>query len=315
LSVVRWRRSLIVLVACLLASGVFASQVVLAQVPPVGATADVRDAAGRLVANAEFREGRGEVLITVLFPQPPALTGTHGLRIHEVGRCDPPDFLSAGNGFNPLGKKHGRNNPDGPQVGDLPNVNFTTGLTSYNTSAVGATLRAGATSLLGPNKTALIVYSGEDDQLTDPDGKAGGRLACGVINAAPGLALSPVAAQPALPPPTVTPVAGLRPPVQQAPPAVAAKPQPGLPKPVAAASPSPVVAQPALPKPAVGASPGSVPTPVLAVPTAPPPVAAQPTAQTNSGGPGTGITVLIAVLGVGLVGAGWLLRRRAQLRG
>ena len=152
-----------------------------AQVPPPAATAEVRDAAGRLIANVEFREGRGELLIGMAFPQPSALTGTHGLRIHDVGRCDPPDFSSAGPGFNPTGKQHGRLNPNGPQVGDLPNVNFTTGLTSYNTSVPGATIGSGATSLLDANRTALIVYANPDDQLTDPDGKAGARIGCGVI--------------------------------------------------------------------------------------------------------------------------------------
>jgi Cu-Zn family superoxide dismutase len=322
-----FRRSLVIVVASVLATSVFATAGALAQVPPVGASAEVRDAQGRLLANAEFREGRGEVLITILFPQPAALTGTHALRIHEAGKCDAPNFTSAGNGFNPLGKKHGRQNPDGPQIGDLPNVNFTNGLTSYNTSAPGATLGAGATSLLGPNKTALVIYSGEDDQVTDPDGKAGSRIGCGVINGAAGLAVaSPVAAQGLLP--TVTPVAGLRSPGQPVPPAAAAQPaqpgaaqpgaQPGLPKPVASASPSPIVAQPALPKPVVNASPsavaGTVPTPAVAQPTAPPAVAAQPTTQSNSGGLGSGMALLIAVLGVGLVGVGWLLRRRSQLR-
>src|SRR5215813_10477840 len=147
-----------------------------AQAPPPGATAEVRDAAGRVVANVEFREGRGEVLVTMLFPNPSPLTGTHGLRIHDTGRCDPPDFSTAGPGFNPLGKQHGRQNPLGPQVGDLPNVNFTTGLTSYNTTAMGAMLSAGPTSLLDENRSALIVYANADDQLTDPDGKAGARI-------------------------------------------------------------------------------------------------------------------------------------------
>ena len=67
-----------------------------AQVPPVGASADVRDATGRLVATAEFREGRGEVLVTIIFPSPATLTGTHAVHIMEVGRCDPPDFLTSG---------------------------------------------------------------------------------------------------------------------------------------------------------------------------------------------------------------------------
>ena len=85
----------------MLASPILAAAGAFAQVPPVGATADVRDANGRLVATAEFREGRGEVLITIIFATPPALSGTHGLHIQESGRCDPPDFTTAGPGFNP----------------------------------------------------------------------------------------------------------------------------------------------------------------------------------------------------------------------
>jgi Cu-Zn family superoxide dismutase len=297
-------------IAVIVATAVFASAGALAQVPPVGATADVRDAASRLIASAEFREGRGEVLVTIIFPSPAALTGTHGLRIHSVGRCDPPDFASAGAGFNPLNKKHGRQNPDGPQVGDLPNVNFTTGLTSYNTSAMGATLGAGATSLLGPSRTALIVYSGEDDQMTDPDGKAGARIACGVITAAPSAgaqpAVSPVV--PVVPKPVTSPV-----PAQAAPPPAQQAPvQPAPAKPAAVVSPTPVAAQ-VVPKPVVSVAPTASPVAVAQqpLPTAPPAAVGVP--QSSPGGIGTLPALIIAVVGVGLVGAGWLLRRRSQL--
>jgi Cu-Zn family superoxide dismutase len=323
---------MVVAAACLLAIALFATAGALAQVPPVGATADVKDATGRTLATAEFREGRGEVLVTIIFPNPATLTGTHGLRIHEVGRCDAPAFATAGSGFNPLNKKHGRQNPDGPQVGDLPNVNFTTGLTSYNTAAMGATLGAGATSLMGPNRTALIIYSGEDDQLTDPDGKAGTRIGCGVISPAAGLAaqlaLSPVVPVQPLPAQPAVPVQ----PVQPVQPGVPVQPTPtrptntpivvGVPKPVTVAS--PVVAQPVVPKPVVSVVVPTLPPiapPVAAVqqpivapqqplPTAPP--VAAPSTQT-SGGIGTFPALIIAVLGVGLVGGGWLLRRRSQL--
>jgi uncharacterized protein HemX len=74
-----------------------------------------------------------------------------------------------------------------------------------------------------------------------------------------------------------------------------------------------------LPKPVVAASPSAavaaVPTPVVAVPTLPPLAAAPSVTQTNSGGLSTTTALIIAVVGVGLVGAGWLLRRRGQLRG
>ena len=29
--------------------------------------------------------------------------------------------------------------------------------------------------------TALVIHAGPDDEITDPDGKAGARIACGVI--------------------------------------------------------------------------------------------------------------------------------------
>jgi Cu-Zn family superoxide dismutase len=301
-----WRNCLLV-VACMTASAIFANAAALAQVPPIGATAEVRDAAGRLLAYAQFREGRGEVLTTLIFSSPPALTGTHGLRIMAVGRCDPPDFTTAGAGFNPLNKKHGRQNPDGPQVGDLPNVNFTNGLSSYNTSALGATLGPGPTSLLAPNRTALVIFSGDDDQVTDPDGKAGARIACGVITAAGGGAGvgvgvgGGVAAQPAVPTPVTSPPIGS--PVVRLSPVVVVVVTQAVARP--GASPVPPVA-------AAGASP-TVFVPLIAVPTAAPAVAAAATQNNTS--LGTGPALLIALLGVGLFSAGYLLRRRSLLGG
>ena len=284
----------------------------LAQVPAVGATTEVRDAANRLVATAEFREGRGEVLITIRFPSPPVLSGTHGIHLHEAGRCDPPDFLTAGNIFNPFGKKHGRQNPEGPEVGDLPNVNFTTGLTTYNTSAPGATLAAGQASLLNPSRS-LVIFSGEDDQKSDPEGNSGTRIACGVIvpaagaPAAPGpagaaAAASPTATRPAAPAPQ--PASKIASPVPA---------QPAAAQPATKPANSPVVVRP----PAV-VNPAASPSPVAAAQGAPTPIVA-PTAAAGppltSGSSGNSLTtLLIAVLGVGLVGAGYLLRRRRQLQ-
>ena len=48
--------------------------------------------------------------------------GVHGIHVHAVGRCDPPEFTTAGAHWNPASRKHGMNNPDGPHAGDLPNV-------------------------------------------------------------------------------------------------------------------------------------------------------------------------------------------------
>ena len=308
----------------------FSSRVALAQTPAVGATAEVRDASNRVVATAEFREGRGEVLITLLFPNPPILSGTHAVHINDVGRCEPPTYATAGNIFNPLNKKHGRQNPEGAEVGDLPNINLSTGLTSYNTTAPGATLGSGAASLLGPNRTSLVIFSGEDDQLTGPEGNAGSRIACGVITPASAGAAAPAApvvgAQP-----TPTPVPVLNPavpkiaspvPVQQQPqPVQQQQPQPAQPvagqpavKPASPVVVGPgVVVKPATTPSAVVAAPAAqaIPTPLVAAPTAAPLTAA--TSTQGSGGFGNAAALVIAVLGVGLLAAGYLLRRRSQL--
>jgi hypothetical protein len=48
--------------------------------------------------------------------------GVHGIHIHNVGKCEGPDFASAGPHLNPDTKKHGEDSPEGPHAGDLLNV-------------------------------------------------------------------------------------------------------------------------------------------------------------------------------------------------
>src|SRR6202023_1546133 len=109
---------------------------------------------------------------SLVLPSASSLTGKHSLHIMEVGRCDPPDFASAGGIFNPFGKRHGLLNSAGPMAGDLPNL--TLPLQRYNAPALGASLAAGPASLLGPRGASLVIYANEDDGVSDPDGNAGG---------------------------------------------------------------------------------------------------------------------------------------------
>src|SRR5579859_7253401 len=84
-----------------------------AQPTSVGAYAMVRDAVGKSVAAVTFREAPDQVLVELTFTDR-SLTGTRAIQIHENGRCDPPDFSTAGGIFNPAGKQHGLLNSDGP---------------------------------------------------------------------------------------------------------------------------------------------------------------------------------------------------------
>lgn len=144
------------------------------------AAAPLRDAEGKVMGMALFvQEAQGvRISVTVKGLSP----GEHGIHIHSVGKCEPPDFLSAGPHFNPTNKKHGLNNPDGPHAGDLPNlVVGEDGSAVYEHVTDRVTLTLGELSLFDEDGSALIIHAGPDDQITDPAGNSGARVLCGVI--------------------------------------------------------------------------------------------------------------------------------------
>ncbi|MGJ9458299.1 superoxide dismutase family protein [Oceanobacillus sp. CF4.6] len=109
--------------------------------------------------------------------------GTHGFHIHETGVCEPPEFASAGDHYNPTGAKHGFDHPEGPHAGDLENIIVSDdGTVNVEVIADMVTLEQGAeNTLLTDEGTALIIHSGADDYISQPSGDAGDRIACGVI--------------------------------------------------------------------------------------------------------------------------------------
>src|SRR5262249_5631805 len=106
--------------------------------------------------------------------------GPHGMHIHATGQCHGPDFISAGAHFNPYNRKHGWQNKDGPHAGDLPNINVDTdGSATIDVLATLVTLRTGKNSLFGNGGTCLVLHERPDDEVTDPAGSTGSRIACG----------------------------------------------------------------------------------------------------------------------------------------
>lgn len=146
---------------------------------PLSAEAILKDKDGKQVGSATFIETTEGVRIALTgYRLPP---GGHGVHIHAVGRCEPPEFTTAGAHFNPGNKQHGRANPAGPHAGDLPNLVVAgSGEGGFDVTTKAVTLRAGATSLLD-KPLSLVVHANPDDDKTDPTGNSGGRIACGVI--------------------------------------------------------------------------------------------------------------------------------------
>ena len=144
------------------------------------AKATLQDAQGKGVGTATLKPAKGGVQIAVSVAGLPP--GKHGFHLHAAGKCDPPDFKSAGPHFNPAGKQHGHKNPQGAHAGDLPNLTVgKNGKGKATFTAKGTTLGEGAGSLLGPDGTALVIHADPDDEKTDPAGNAGARIACGVV--------------------------------------------------------------------------------------------------------------------------------------
>jgi Cu-Zn family superoxide dismutase len=149
---------------------------------PKSAHADIMNAQGTKIGSAKISASGDGVKISVKVS---SLTpGDHGIHIHNVGKCEAPDFKTAGPHFNPTSAHHGINNTQDPKphLGDLANLAVKpdgTGSASFMIS--GVTLGEGANSLFHDGGTAIVIHAKADDLMSDPSGNSGDRVACGVI--------------------------------------------------------------------------------------------------------------------------------------
>jgi len=159
--------------------------VAAAQTEPL-ATAELHDRDGRQVGKVTFRQTAGNgVLITASFVAGGLPPGPHAFHVHEKGTCAP-NFEAAGEHFDPEGHQHGALAAQGAHAGDLPNLHLPErGEHVVEMMAARLSLQPRAPgNLLDEDGSAVVVHAKPDDYKSQPSGKAGDRIACGVVRRA-----------------------------------------------------------------------------------------------------------------------------------
>jgi Cu-Zn family superoxide dismutase len=122
-----------------------------------------------------FKQKDNQVLVAPVIQGLP--DGEYGFHLHVRDDCSAADFTSAGDHFNPDGKKHGSRQSE-HHAGDLGNLKIQAGKPAAIEPLEGVTVTVGKHGVIG---RSVIIHANPDDFTTQPTGNAGPRIACGVI--------------------------------------------------------------------------------------------------------------------------------------
>lgn len=146
------------------------------------ARADILGADGGKIGEATFTQGTigamAEIRVSKLPP------GSHGMHIHAMGMCDHEEGFTTATGHvtSNTDKKHGYLNPEGPELGDLPNIIVhEDGTANVELFLPQLDVAGEQGALLDVDGSALMIHEKPDDHMTQPIGGSGPRIACGII--------------------------------------------------------------------------------------------------------------------------------------
>ena len=135
-------------------------------------TVDIKNAQGQSIGTATLTPAPKGVKITIDIKNLPP--GEHSIHIHQVAKCEPPDFKSAGPHFG------GAHVHEGLPAGDIPDfalIVAADGTAHASTIAPNVTLGTDENSVFSNGGTAIVIHAvaGGTGSGAPP------RIACGVI--------------------------------------------------------------------------------------------------------------------------------------
>jgi Cu-Zn family superoxide dismutase len=139
-------------------------------------TVNIKNAEGQSIGTAVLSEAPHGVKIKLDVKGLPP--GEHSLHIHQVAKCEPPDFKSAGPHFN--GASGGHADHTGLPAGDIPDFSLIVaadGTAHATVVAPNVTLGTDEQSVFSNGGTAIVIHAvaGGSGSAAPP------RIACGVI--------------------------------------------------------------------------------------------------------------------------------------
>jgi superoxide dismutase, Cu-Zn family len=137
---------------------------------------DIKNASGQSIGTATLTDATPGVRIKLDIKSLPP--GAHSIHIHQVAKCEGPDFKSAGPHF--TGAAGGHDHTGAP-AGDIPNFELVVGADGtahVSVVAPNVTLGSDDHSVFSNGGTALVVHAVS----SSTDSGAPPRIACGVIS-------------------------------------------------------------------------------------------------------------------------------------